>query len=141
MTSSRWALLALVLATVSTAAAAPPERPQGWYAVVDTTMGSFMFRLLPEQAPQSVADFVAFAQGRMEYVDPFTGNKKKGPYYDGIAIHRAEYGQRFDFNGPPLILHDTRIAKTVSRNWLIRTRYMAPVVAHLRPCSQGANMS
>ncbi len=100
MTSPRWALVALVLAIVTTAVAAPPERPQGWYAVVDTTMGSFTFRLLPEQAPQTVADFVAFAQGRMEYVDPLTGNKKKAPYYDGVAIHRAEYGQRFEAGDP-----------------------------------------
>jgi cyclophilin family peptidyl-prolyl cis-trans isomerase len=96
MTFSRWTLVALVLATVTAAVATPPERPQGWYAVVETSMGSFTFRLLPEQAPQTVADFVAFAQGRMEYVDPYTGNKKKGPYYDGVAIHRAEYGQRFE---------------------------------------------
>jgi peptidyl-prolyl cis-trans isomerase A (cyclophilin A) len=100
MTSVRRALLALLVAVAASGVAEQQGRPQGWYAVVDTTLGSFTFRLLPEQAPQSVAHFAAFAQGRMEFVDAYTGNKKKVPYYDGIAVHKAVYAQRFEAGDP-----------------------------------------
>jgi peptidyl-prolyl cis-trans isomerase A (cyclophilin A) len=103
MTSVRRGLLLLLVLLVAVAASGGAEqqgRPQGWYAVVDTTLGAFTFRLLPEQAPQTVAHFAAFAEGRMEFVDPYNGSKKKVPYYDGIAIHKAVYGQRFEAGDP-----------------------------------------
>jgi cyclophilin family peptidyl-prolyl cis-trans isomerase len=81
-------------------AAEPQARPEGWYAVVETTMGSFTIHLLPEQAPQTVAHFAAFARGRMEFVDPYNGNKKKVPYYDGVAIHKTKFAQRFEAGDP-----------------------------------------
>jgi peptidyl-prolyl cis-trans isomerase A (cyclophilin A) len=96
MTTIRRALLVLVAACASLGLAEQPGRPQGWYAVVETSMGSFTFRLLTEQAPQTVAHFAAFAQGRMEFVDPYTGTKKKVPYYDGLAIHKTKFAQRFE---------------------------------------------
>ena len=100
MNSFRRALLVGLVGVAALGAAEQPERPQGWYAVVDTSLGSFTFRLLPEQAPQTVAHFVAYAKGRMEFVDPYTGNKKKEPYYDGVAIHKATYGRRFEAGDP-----------------------------------------
>jgi peptidyl-prolyl cis-trans isomerase A (cyclophilin A) len=100
MTTIRRALLVLLVACASLGAAEQQGRPQGWYAVVETSMGSFTFRLLPEQAPQTVAHFVAFAQGRMEFVDPYTGNKKKVPFYDGVAIHKTKFAQRFEAGDP-----------------------------------------
>jgi peptidyl-prolyl cis-trans isomerase A (cyclophilin A) len=96
----RRALVLLLIASASLAVADPPQRPEGWYAVVDTTLGSFTFRLLTEQAPQTVAHFVAFAEGRMEFVDPLTGNKKKVPYYDGLAIHKTKFAQWFEAGDP-----------------------------------------
>ena len=48
MTSFRRALLVLLVAVATLGVAEPEGRPQGWYAVVDTTLGSFTFRLLPE---------------------------------------------------------------------------------------------
>ncbi len=100
MTLARRALLTVVIAVAAMAAAEPPERPQGWYAVVDTSYGTFTFRLLVEQAPQTVAHFVAFAEGRMEWVDPYTGEKKKAPYYDGISIHKTIFARRFEAGDP-----------------------------------------
>ena len=94
------AVLVVLVAIAAAGAAEAQERPEGWYAVVDTSLGSFTFRLLPEQAPQSVAHFVAFAEGRMEFVDPYTGNKKKAPFYDGVAIHKAVFGKRFEAGDP-----------------------------------------
>ena len=100
MTPFRRALFALLIGSLAIGAAEPPARPEGWYAEVETTLGSFTFRLLPEQAPQSVADFAAFATGQMEFVDPYTGNKKKAPFYDGLAIHRIKFAQRFEAGDP-----------------------------------------
>jgi cyclophilin family peptidyl-prolyl cis-trans isomerase len=89
-----------VVAASPGAAPQAEERPEGWYAVVETTLGSFTVRLLPEQAPQTVAHFAAFAEGRMEFVDLLTGNKKKVPFYDGLAIHRVTAGKRFEAGDP-----------------------------------------
>jgi peptidyl-prolyl cis-trans isomerase A (cyclophilin A) len=100
MTPVRRALLAVLVGCWSLALAEPPERPTGWYAVVDTSLGSFTFRLLTEQAPQTVAHFAAFAEGRMEFVDPYTGNKKKAPYYDGVPIHKTKFAQWFEAGDP-----------------------------------------
>jgi len=48
--------------------------------------------------------------------------------FDYVGDQEYAEGGRFDFNATPRIARDTRIATTVSRNWLIRTRYRAPVV-------------
>jgi peptidyl-prolyl cis-trans isomerase A (cyclophilin A) len=101
MTSCRRALPVLLLLGVAGLGVADQQaRPRGWYAVVETTLGTFTIRLAPEQAPQTVAHFVAFATGRMEFVDPFTGNKKKAPYYDGVPIHKATFARRFEAGDP-----------------------------------------
>ena len=96
MTTMRRALVVLLVACASLGVAEQQGRPHGWYAVVETSMGSFTFRLLPEQAPQTVAHFAAFAQGRIEFVDPYTGNKKKVAYYDGVTVHKTKFAQRFE---------------------------------------------
>lgn len=100
MISVRRALLVFLIGIATLGVAEQPGRPQGWYAVVETSLGSFTIKLLPEQSPQTVAHFVAFAQGRMEFVDPFTGNKKKVPFYDGVAIHKTAYARRFEAGDP-----------------------------------------
>jgi len=53
--------------------------------------------LLSEQAPQSLAHFTALAEGRLEWLDPFTGVARNDPYYDGIEIHKVRASQRFAF--------------------------------------------
>ena len=100
MTSARRALLAFLIGMASLGVAEQQGRPKGWYAVVDTSLGSFTIKLLPEQAPQTVAHFAAYVEGRMEFVDPYTGVKKKVPYYDGVAIHKVTFAQRFEAGDP-----------------------------------------
>jgi len=96
MTFAWRAFVVALVAIASLAVAGEEGRPGGWYAEVETSLGSFTIRLLPEQAPQTVAHFVAFATGRMEFIDPFTGAKQKEPFYDGVAIHKTTYAQRFE---------------------------------------------
>jgi peptidyl-prolyl cis-trans isomerase A (cyclophilin A) len=109
-----WLALAIGLVLLATTpgvwraselAAAPAEAAElpaqlagrpGWYARIATSLGTFVLRLLPEQAPQSVAHFAALAEGRLAWNDPFTGESKTAPYYDGTTVHLVEAGQRFE---------------------------------------------
>jgi len=75
----------------------PPEGLRhGWYARIETTKGRILARLLPEQAPQSVAHFAALADGRLDWVDVVSGETMSGHYYDGVPVYRAEAGARFE---------------------------------------------
>ena len=59
----------------------------GTYARFDTSMGTFIVRLWPDKAPQTVANFIALAQGS---IDTFTGKPGKSkPYYEGSIFHRV----------------------------------------------------
>src|SRR5436190_1057178 len=69
-----------------------PQLEPGTYAQFDTTEGSFTVRLFEKEVPNTVANFVGLAEGTKEYRDPATGQKKTGPYYDGIVFHRIIKG-------------------------------------------------
>jgi peptidyl-prolyl cis-trans isomerase A (cyclophilin A) len=78
----------------------PPEGLHpGWYARIETDMGRIIARLLPDQAPQAVAHFAAFAEGELEWIDPATGETNKSPFYDGVQVYRAEAGFLFEVGG------------------------------------------
>jgi cyclophilin family peptidyl-prolyl cis-trans isomerase len=98
------AVLLFALAGAAHAAPAggelPGGLPEGWYAILDTDAGTIVARLLPEQAPQSVAHLAAFAQGRLSWTDAFTGESVSHPFYDGLAIHRVVAGERFEAGDP-----------------------------------------
>ncbi len=80
----------------------PKDLQEGWYARIETSMGTIVARLLPDQAPQSVAHFAALAEGRLGWPDPVSGEPRHEPYYDGqlvsraIASERVELGERTD---------------------------------------------
>jgi peptidyl-prolyl cis-trans isomerase A (cyclophilin A) len=78
----------------------PPFAPDpawqvGHYAVIETDLGRVVARLLPEQAPQSVAHFAALAMGELAWTDA-SGVEQKYPYYDGIPIHILRAGLLFE---------------------------------------------
>ena len=109
MRATRTAVLVLLLtcfapafaaAAAAADAAVPEDLPRGWYARIETSKGTMIVRLLPEQAPQSVAHFAALAEGRLAWVDPFTGEEKTEPYYDGLIIHKVESAERFETGDP-----------------------------------------
>jgi len=54
-----------------------------------TSMGSFTARLMPEHAPNTVANFVELATGAKEWTDPRDGVRKADPLYDGTRLHRV----------------------------------------------------
>jgi len=116
-----WTWFLLVAACLAGAIVAGDEAPfepspdwqTGHYARIETDKGRIVARLLPEQAPQSVAHFAAMAMGELVWTDP-TGEQKKFPYYDGIPIHNVRAGLLFeagDWTGtgkgaPPLYVPD-----------------------------------
>ena len=59
------------------------------YAIMDTTMGKIKIHLFKDEAPTTVANFVDLAEGRKEWKDPKTGEKKKTHFYDGLVFHRV----------------------------------------------------
>lgn len=54
-----------------------------------TSMGTFTVALMPEHAPQTVANFVGLATGTKEWKDPRDGATKTTPLYDGVVFHRV----------------------------------------------------
>jgi len=66
--------------------------PTGVYAVFNTTEGRFSVRLFEQEAPKTVENFIALAQGTKEWTDPRSNKKVKQPYYDGIIFHRVISG-------------------------------------------------
>jgi peptidyl-prolyl cis-trans isomerase A (cyclophilin A) len=54
-----------------------------------TSEGSFTARLMPEHAPETVANFVGLATGSKEWSDPPDGRRKSEPLYDGTVFHRV----------------------------------------------------
>ena len=65
------------------------QKTPGLYAEFDTTMGKFVCRLFPDEAPKTVANFVGLAEGTKEFSDPASGGKSKKPFYDGLIFHRV----------------------------------------------------
>ena len=64
-------------------------RPPGTYAILETSQGSMVCRLLEKEAPKTVANFVGLAEGTKEFTDPGSGKKTKRPFFDGLTFHRV----------------------------------------------------
>ncbi len=90
------ALAAMAAAPLARAADAPKaadgaEKAAGkpLYALFETSAGKIGVKLLPAEAPKTVANFVDLATGKKDFKDPLTGETKKGPYFDGTLFHRV----------------------------------------------------
>jgi len=106
------ALLAPSLAAVFFASAAPaqqsnppaqqplPDAPQATAAasivpngptvVMDTSMGRITCQFFQKEAPKTVANFIALAQGTRDWTDPSTKKvMHRKPLYDGTIFHRV----------------------------------------------------
>lgn len=58
-------------------------------ATLHTNYGDINLTLFEDQAPLTVANFVGLANGSKEYLDPETGEKTTGNFYDGLSFHRV----------------------------------------------------
>ena len=84
-------LVFAVAGTLQTAAQKEAKLP-GVFAQFVTSEGNFTVRLFNQEAPKTVENFVALAEGTKEWTDPRTNKKVKQPYYDGIIFHRVIAG-------------------------------------------------
>src|SRR5512137_2509554 len=66
-----------------------PALAEDLYATFDTSAGKIGVKLLPGEAPKTVANFVDLATGKKEWIDPKTGEKVKKPLFDGTLFHRV----------------------------------------------------
>jgi peptidyl-prolyl cis-trans isomerase A (cyclophilin A) len=92
-------LLAFLGEFMSGAAPKPPARPQpavprppGIYVTLRTGAGDIVIRMLPDAAPQTVANFVGLAEGTKGFIDQKTGATVRRPFYDGLSFHRVLNG-------------------------------------------------
>ncbi|MDR1418541.1 MAG: peptidylprolyl isomerase [Endomicrobium sp.] len=58
-------------------------------AIIETSLGTIKIKLLPENAPLTVANFVELVCGTKEFKDPKTGKNIKKKFYDGLIFHRV----------------------------------------------------
>jgi len=65
------------------------ENPNNPLVEIQTSMGNIILELFPEEAPQTVANFIELAEGRKPFVDPDSGEMVTRPYYDGQIFHRV----------------------------------------------------
>jgi len=89
-------LAALLLCPAAALAAAAEQKPKAeaskgkeTYAVFVTSRGKIAARLLPEDAPNAVANFVELATGKKEWTEPKTGKPSRERLYDGTLFHRV----------------------------------------------------
>lgn len=54
-----------------------------------TNKGTFTAKLMPDHAPQTVANFTDLATGKREWKDARDGQRKSEPLYDGTVFHRV----------------------------------------------------
>src|SRR6266566_2183422 len=59
------------------------------FATLNTNLGAVVIRLFPNEAPETVANFVGLAEGTREWHDPNTGQRANGPLYNGTIFHRV----------------------------------------------------
>ena len=62
------------------------------YATLKTNHGDIQVQLFPDQAPQTVKNFVELAKGEREWTNPKTGQKTTDKLYDGTVFHRVNSG-------------------------------------------------
>jgi peptidyl-prolyl cis-trans isomerase A (cyclophilin A) len=70
------------------------------YATLHTNAGPIRLELFSNHAPKTVRNFVELAQGAREYIDPRTGQRGNGPYYDGTISHRVISGFMIQMGDP-----------------------------------------
>src|SRR5260370_8179029 len=63
------------------------SRPAGTYAIFETSLGNIMVRLLENEAPKTVANFIGLADGTKEFTNEKTEQKEKRPFYHALLFH------------------------------------------------------
>jgi peptidyl-prolyl cis-trans isomerase A (cyclophilin A) len=92
-------VLLIALATLAVAQS-PPKLKPGLYAIFNTSEGSITALLYDKYTPNTVANFVALAQGTKPWRDPKTGAPVRRPLYENITFHRVIPGTAIQSGDP-----------------------------------------
>jgi peptidyl-prolyl cis-trans isomerase A (cyclophilin A) len=65
------------------------NRPQGTYAIFDTTEGIIVCRLFEKEAPVTTKNFTDLAEGKRPWKDSVSGKGGTSPLYNGTIFHRV----------------------------------------------------
>ncbi|MGA4507075.1 peptidylprolyl isomerase [Propionibacteriaceae bacterium G1746] len=57
--------------------------------ILHTNHGDITVNLFADKAPMTVENFVGLAGGTKEYIDPESGGRTTGNFYDGLTFHRV----------------------------------------------------
>ena len=103
LVSALTAVCAVLSATPAIAqqSAARVATPGSLIAVMDTSFGRITCQLFKEQAPNTVANFVALAEGTEDWTNSATGQKNHHtPLYNGTIFHRVIAGSMIQGGDP-----------------------------------------
>lgn len=76
------------------------QRPNGLYAIFETSKGTFTARLYEKDTPNTVAAFVGLARGTLATRDPKTGVSAPRPYFNNNLFHRVVPGEMIQGGDP-----------------------------------------
>src|ERR1700744_2571116 len=76
-------------AGVATGYARIPGMTNTLTATLNTNQGPIKVQLFPDQAPETVRNFVELAEGSRKWTDPRTGAETREPLYNGTTFHRV----------------------------------------------------
>lgn len=84
-------LSALLLGLNFAAAVSLPaaENQRNPVCVIKTSMGDIRVELFAQEAPDTVQNFIALAEGQKEFLEINSGEKVKRPFYDNLIFHRV----------------------------------------------------
>jgi cyclophilin family peptidyl-prolyl cis-trans isomerase len=60
--------------------------------IIKTNKGDIIIKLFADEAPKTVENFLGLAEGTKEFIDPYTKEKVKRPFYDNLIFHRVVKG-------------------------------------------------
>lgn len=78
--------LILAAVTIASCKKAEDQLPEGLYADIETSKGNIVLELEYKKTPMTVANFVALAEGKHNFVE---AQYKDKPFYDGLKFHRV----------------------------------------------------
>ena len=86
----RHCLVAMMVTVV--AAVAAQESTDNPVVVIATNHGEIVCELFADQAPETVKNFIALAEGDKAWTDPASDEERQEPFYDGLTFHRVLKG-------------------------------------------------
>ncbi|MDR2212465.1 MAG: peptidylprolyl isomerase [Pseudomonadales bacterium] len=78
----------------------PVEDLSNPMVLIETTRGGMLFELFPREAPETVANFLGLADGSKPWIDPYTQNEERRPFYDGLTFYRVVNGALIQGGSP-----------------------------------------